>query len=319
MIPSNQSTGTALATADDVQHAVMESLALKGDISALSGEQKTIYLERLCTSLGLNPLTQPFLPLKLNGKEVLYASRGCTDQLANVHKLTREIIKTEKIEDVYVATCRVSGPDGRFDISTGAVPLGGLKGDALANALMKAETKAKRRATLCYCGLGFLDETEIETIPRDRVEFMQPATKGELTNGAQTSRQATGQAVKAAVERQRLAGEQVPSSEAFSGPDEKAITEGQWSKNIESLSRFVDIDPAPTIAFFDNNPDRREQCYTKVLREVVKKVIAGDDWTQTEDGTTAYLEKCGITAIDKGSRGQLEALILQMKTDGLLG
>ena len=40
-----------------------------------------------------------------------------------------------------------------------------LTGDALANALMKAETKAKRRATLSLCGLGFLDETEIETIP----------------------------------------------------------------------------------------------------------------------------------------------------------
>ena len=34
-----------------------------------------------------------------------------------------------------------------------------------ANVLMKAETKAKRRATLSILGLGMLDETEIETIP----------------------------------------------------------------------------------------------------------------------------------------------------------
>jgi hypothetical protein len=34
----------------------------------------------------------------------------------------------------------------------------------LANALMKAETKAKRRATLSICGLGMLDETEVEDI-----------------------------------------------------------------------------------------------------------------------------------------------------------
>lgn len=39
------------------------------------------------------------------------------------------------------------------------------KGDARANAIMKAITKAKRRATLSLCGLGMLDETEIETIP----------------------------------------------------------------------------------------------------------------------------------------------------------
>jgi hypothetical protein len=44
----------------------------------------------------------------------------------------------------------------------------GLKGDALANALMKAETKSKRRVTLSICGLGMLDETEVDTIPDAR-------------------------------------------------------------------------------------------------------------------------------------------------------
>jgi hypothetical protein len=49
------------------------------------------------------------------------------------------------------------------------VALGTLKGDALANALMKCETKAKRRVTLSLAGLGWLDETELETIPGVRV------------------------------------------------------------------------------------------------------------------------------------------------------
>jgi hypothetical protein len=48
------------------------------------------------------------------------------------------------------------------------VTVGHLKGDALANALMKAETKAKRRVTLSIAGLGWLDETELETIPQSR-------------------------------------------------------------------------------------------------------------------------------------------------------
>ena len=43
--------------------------------------------------------------------------------------------------------------------------LGTLKGDALANALMKCETKAKRRVTLSIAGLGWLDEIELATIP----------------------------------------------------------------------------------------------------------------------------------------------------------
>jgi len=30
--------------------------------------------------------------------------------------------------------------------------------------MMKAETKAKRRVTLAICGLGFLDESEVDSI-----------------------------------------------------------------------------------------------------------------------------------------------------------
>ena len=45
--------------------------------------------------------------------------------------------------------------------------------NALANAIMKAETKAKRRVTLSICGLGMLDETELETI-KDYSEEIVP-------------------------------------------------------------------------------------------------------------------------------------------------
>jgi len=47
----------------------------------------------------------------------------------------------------------------------GALSLKGLNAEDRANAIMKAETKAKRRVTLSICGLGFLDESEIENIP----------------------------------------------------------------------------------------------------------------------------------------------------------
>jgi hypothetical protein len=48
------------------------------------------------------------------------------------------------------------------------------------NALMKAVTKAKRRVTLSICGLGMLDETEVETIPD--VEYVEAEIE-EPTNG----------------------------------------------------------------------------------------------------------------------------------------
>jgi hypothetical protein len=95
----------------------------------------------------------------------LYASRSCTDQLRAIHKVSVEEMSQSENGDVVVVKVKVRNAEGRTDIASGAVTIGNLKGDNLANALMKAETKAKRRATLSICGLGFLDETEIETIP----------------------------------------------------------------------------------------------------------------------------------------------------------
>jgi len=65
---------------------------------------------------------------------------------------------------LYIVTAYVEDGKGRQDASTGAVCIKNLKGDDLANAIMKAETKAKRRATLSICGLGILDESETDTI-----------------------------------------------------------------------------------------------------------------------------------------------------------
>ena len=79
--------------------------------------------------------------------------------------------------EIYIVTARAKDRTGREDESTGAVPLGNLKGDALANALMKAETKSKRRVTLSIAGLGWLDETELETIPSAAAENLRPSER----------------------------------------------------------------------------------------------------------------------------------------------
>jgi len=68
----------------------------------------------------------------------------------------------------------------RSDASTGAVSIKGLSGDALANAMMKAETKAKRRVTLSICGLGLLDETEVETTVSTAVPTIVNVETGEI-------------------------------------------------------------------------------------------------------------------------------------------
>lgn len=156
---------SSVVLATRIDSAAIEAALIKGDLSELSSDQRLSYYHNVCQSVGLNPLTQPFAYIKLNGKLVLYAKKDATDQLRKIHNISIKVVAREKIDDVYVVTAQARFPDGREDESTGAVWVGKSQGDTLANLYMKAETKAKRRATLSICGLGFLDETEVETIP----------------------------------------------------------------------------------------------------------------------------------------------------------
>jgi hypothetical protein len=149
----------------DALPETIERAVMVGDLSDLTVPQRAEYYTAVCRSLGLNPLTKPFEFLTLNGKLRLYALRDCTDQLRRLHGISIYITNRERMGDIYIVTARAKDRTGREDESTGAVPLGNLKGDALANALMKAETKSKRRVTLSIAGLGWLDETELATIP----------------------------------------------------------------------------------------------------------------------------------------------------------
>jgi len=142
----------------------IERVLVTGDLSKLSADQRLSYYNNVCEKLGLNPLTRPFDYLTLNGKLQLYARKDATDQLRKIHSVSVTITSREKTDDVYIVTARAKLKD-REDESIGAVNIGGLKGDALANAIMKSETKSKRRVTLSICGLGMLDESELETIP----------------------------------------------------------------------------------------------------------------------------------------------------------
>ena len=154
----------ALADTHPIDPAVVERVVIHGDLRQLTPAQKVSYYNAVCASVGLNPLTRPFEYIVLNGKETFYAKRDATDQLRKVHSVSVQIMAREVTEDCYVVTARASMPNGRQDESIGAVPIGALKGESRANAMMKCETKAKRRVTLSICGLGMLDETEIETI-----------------------------------------------------------------------------------------------------------------------------------------------------------
>lgn len=151
-----------IVPASNAPQTAYELALVGGDLSKLSPDERLSYYKATCESLGLNPLTRPFDYIMLNGKLTLYARKDATDQLRASRKVSITIKSREQVGDLVVVTAHAALPDGRTDESIGAVSVAGLKGDALANALMKAETKARRRVTLSICGLGLSDESELE-------------------------------------------------------------------------------------------------------------------------------------------------------------
>lgn len=165
--------------------AIMEQVITRGDLSGLTAGQRVTYYNKVCETIGLNPFTKPFDFLELHDnqtnttKVVLYARKDCTEQLRKIQSVS--IVKLEeKIEhDCYTVTAHARTADGREDLDKGAVFIKGKMGENLANAMKKAVTQAKRRVTLSICGLGFLDESEVEDVPGARRLEME---ESELTD-----------------------------------------------------------------------------------------------------------------------------------------
>jgi hypothetical protein len=249
---------TTLATPQQpLPPEVVEKVVIGGDLSGLTAAQRAEYYAAVCRSLGLNPLTKPFEYLTLNGKLRLYALRDCADQLRRLHGISIYITNREWLNDIYVVTARAKDRSGREDESTGAVTVGNLKGDALANALMKAETKAKRRVTLSIAGLGWLDETELETIPQARPGVTPPQ---ESQQEAQEEAHPTADQISSLVELARSCGVDLISfgqhmRHVMDLPEESRITkkflresmtmaqyEEAWQHYSELLKRLVEED-----------------------------------------------------------------------------
>lgn len=155
-------SNTAMSTLEDV--------VIRGDLKKLSPQERVEYVKKLCESVGLNPLTQPFEYMELQGKLVLYAKKGATDQLRSIHSISIDKVETQQSDDMLIVTAYASRPGDRHDCDVGAISLKGLGGANLANAIMKAHTKAKRRVTMSICGLGLLNESEVEDIRTIEVE-----------------------------------------------------------------------------------------------------------------------------------------------------
>jgi hypothetical protein len=157
----------------------IEKVLILGDLSGLLPQERIDYYNRVCQSLGLNPLTMPFSYILFRESDAgapklsLYANKSCTEQLRKIHGVSViPPLRRSRTSDIVTVEADVRDKTGRTDSASGSVALYKFKdgkridftGKDLCNAEMKCETKAKRRATLSICGLAFLDESELDTM-----------------------------------------------------------------------------------------------------------------------------------------------------------
>ena len=158
---------------DGLPEEISKAVALN-DLSRLSDAHKMQYYYAFCKSLGMNPLQKPFAFITFKEwdataresveREQLYATKNCGQQLAVRSKLNLVKVDEKVADGLMEVTYRASTEDGRQVDDIGVVSIKGLVGNNLANAKMKAHTKAMRRVTFAFLGLGILDESEIGTI-----------------------------------------------------------------------------------------------------------------------------------------------------------
>lgn len=170
----------AASPAREKQLEAIYAAIVDGNLAKLTAEQRLVHYKTLCEGLGLNPLTKPFGFYEMKGeggKPVVhvYALKEAAAQLARRDCVSVEIVRTEwfKEQALYEVWARATSStrnnygevEKRITDEVGAVALAETaKADGAGVQRMKAVTKARRRAILAHCGLGLLDESEIESI-----------------------------------------------------------------------------------------------------------------------------------------------------------
>lgn len=204
---------STLQLAPTMTAETLETVLVRGDLATITPLQRLEYLRIVCESIGLNPLTRPLEYIELDGRLTLYARKDATDQLRAIHRITTRIVSRGPDPDgaTYSVVAQARMPNGREEESIGVVPLvkelGEWKKSAnnksyfeangqtrklspvdRSNAIMKCETKARRRVTLSICGLGaIIDESELDTLPRAMKQNEPPPTLNERVKRAGNS------------------------------------------------------------------------------------------------------------------------------------
>lgn len=153
--------------ANEVAEVKTKNLAevfVSNNLASLNDQEKTEYYLHVCESMGLNPSTRPLEFMNIKGRTILYATKNCAEQLRKNNGVSVEIVSKEIKGEIFIVEVKATDKTGRTDSDVGIVTIANLRGDDLANAIMKGVTKAKNRVTFSICSKGLLDETETDTI-----------------------------------------------------------------------------------------------------------------------------------------------------------
>ena len=161
----NNTEEKTLATTQpiDAEWRVIESVVIGGDLAPLTPEQRVRYMQRVCTGLGLNWETSPFIYVKPHDKLILYATKDCAAQLRRRDGISIEVTGRSFMPEqgIYCVEVKATNAQGRSETAIGVVGVKGMTHEQLAGQMMRAETKAKRRVTLSLCGLGLDGEDDM--------------------------------------------------------------------------------------------------------------------------------------------------------------
>lgn len=144
-----------------------EKFSIIHNLESLDETQRKAYADAAAKYVGLDPALNPFdyiwIPDEVTGfkKLVLYARRGTTDLLREKHKIS--VLDMIQHDGPGYVSFKAVGMniEGRKEVAVGAHSTEGLKNERLASAVSTAETRAGRRLTLKFVGLGILDATEV--------------------------------------------------------------------------------------------------------------------------------------------------------------
>jgi hypothetical protein len=144
----------------------MSKLKIIHNLDGLSKEQIDQYLRDISEHLGIDPDLNAFDVIRMDNRLQVYARRGTTDMLRE--SMDIDVTSIDLLDIPGSATFRATGRKGhaasnlsRQEIAIGSCAIAGLTGQKLSDAIMTAETRAGRRLTLKFTGLGILDVSEV--------------------------------------------------------------------------------------------------------------------------------------------------------------